>query len=171
MKVLIAEDDKDTATFYKKALDERGHQVVITNNGQRCLDNYHEELQNVTFNSNLSEHIQPFDAVILDYKMAKINGMEVAKEILAINPRQRIIFVSAYVKETLIDAVQQLKQPVELLQKPFEQEVLVDAIEDKVIYSQLQRLDINVQDIKRANLRHEQLMKILDILTKLRKKK
>jgi DNA-binding NarL/FixJ family response regulator len=32
--------------------------------------------------------------VILDYKMPKINGMEVAKEILAINPHQRIIFSS-----------------------------------------------------------------------------
>jgi CheY-like chemotaxis protein len=46
----------------------------------------------------VSEHIQPFDAVILDYKMSKINGMQVAKEILAVNSHQRIIFASAYLK-------------------------------------------------------------------------
>ena len=40
--------------------------------------------------------------------------MEVAKEILAINPHQRIIFASAYVWETLIDSVKELKQIVEL---------------------------------------------------------
>ena len=50
--------------------------------------------------------------------------MEVAKEILAVNPHQRIIFASAYVKETLEDSIKQLNQPVELLQKPFGQDVL-----------------------------------------------
>src|ERR687884_568325 len=126
MKLLLAEDDKDTATLYNVALGARGHQVTITNNGQECLDDYHKELQNVTLNTDASKHIQPFDAVILDYKMPKINGMEVAKEILAVNPHQRIIFASAYVKETLVDSIQQLNQVVELLQKPFGQDVLAD---------------------------------------------
>jgi CheY-like chemotaxis protein len=39
----------------------------------------------------------PFDVVVLDYKMPSKDGMEVAKEILQINPYQRIIFASAYV--------------------------------------------------------------------------
>jgi FixJ family two-component response regulator len=38
------------------------------------------------------EHIQPYGAVILDYKMPKVNGIDVEKEILSVNPRQRIIF-------------------------------------------------------------------------------
>jgi CheY-like chemotaxis protein len=37
MKVLLAEDGKDTATSYNMALEERGHQVTITNNGQDVL--------------------------------------------------------------------------------------------------------------------------------------
>jgi hypothetical protein len=35
--------------------------------------------------------------------------MEVAKEILIINPDQRIIFASAYFKETLENSVKELK--------------------------------------------------------------
>jgi CheY-like chemotaxis protein len=66
MKILIAEDDKDTTISYKRALEGRGHQVTITNNGMQCLEVYHKELQNVTSNTDLSEHIQPFDAVILE---------------------------------------------------------------------------------------------------------
>ena len=85
MKILLAEDDIDTATLYKRALEERGHQVVITNNGKGCLDVYHKELQDITLNTDPSKHIQPFDAVVLDYKMPKINGMQVAKEILAMH--------------------------------------------------------------------------------------
>src|ERR671932_2808464 len=167
MKILLAEDDRDTATLYKKTLEERGHQVIITSNGKGCLDVYHKELRDITLNTDPSKHIQPFDAVILDYKMPKINGMEVAKEILAINPHQRIIFASAYVKDTLIDSVQKLTQPVELLQKPIQEEELVDTIEDKEIYSQLQKLNVNINDIKAANLRHEQLMGLLQVLKEL----
>jgi CheY-like chemotaxis protein len=55
-------------------------------------------------------HVQPFDAVVLDYKMPKINGMEVAKEMLTVNAHQRIIFASAYVQDTLVYSVHQLKQ-------------------------------------------------------------
>jgi CheY-like chemotaxis protein len=166
MKILVAEDDNDTVVLYKRALEERGHQVTVTNNGEKCLDVYHKELQIITSNTNLSDHIQPFDAVILDYKMPKINGMEVAKEILAVNSHQRIIFASAYVKETLIDSIQRLNKIVELIQKPFGEDVLVDAIEDKEIYTELQKLKVNVDDIKAANFRHEQLRNLLEILKK-----
>jgi CheY-like chemotaxis protein len=166
MKVLLAEDEKAIAGLYKVMLEDKGHQVIITNNGEECIDVYHKELQNITLDTDPSEYLQPFDAVILDYKMPKINGMEVAKEILVTNSHQRIIFASAYVRDILVDSVQQLNQSVELIQKPFVEDVLVDTIEDKEIYSELQKLNINIDDIKAANLRHEQLRGLLEILKK-----
>src|SRR5918912_1820891 len=126
MKILLAEDNQEISTLYNITLAPRGHRVTVTNDGHECLQVYHRELQNVTLNTNPSARIQLFDVVILDYKMPKINGMEVAKEILAVNPHQRIIFASAYVKETLIDSIQQLNQIVELLQKPFGPDALAD---------------------------------------------
>ena len=69
-----------------------------------------------------------------------MNGMDVAKEILAVNPHQRIIFASAYVKETLQESVKQLKQIVELMQKPFTLSQLVDTVEDKEVYEELRIL-------------------------------
>jgi CheY-like chemotaxis protein len=99
--------------------------------------------------------------------MPKIDGMQVAKEILAVNSHQRIIiFASAYVKETLVDSIQQLNQIVELLQKPFGENELIDTIEDKEIYSELQKLNVKIEDIKVANFRHEQLRELLEILRK-----
>ena len=164
MKILLAEDNQEISTLYNITLGPRGHRVTVTNNGEECLQVYHTELQNVTLNTNPSDHVQPFDAVILDYKIPKINGIEVAKEILAINSHQRIIFASAYVNDILVYSVQQLNQPVELLQKPFGQDELLDTIEDKEIYSELQKLNVNLDDIKAANLRHEQLRGVLEVL-------
>ena len=97
--------------------------------------------------------------------------MQVAKEILTVNSHQRIVFASAYVKETLIYSIQQLNQIVELLQKPFGENELIDAIEDKEIYSELQKLDIKIEEIKAANFRHEQLRELLETLKKLEKNK
>jgi CheY-like chemotaxis protein len=171
MRVLIAEDDRDTALVYKRALEERNHQVVTTHNGEDCLEIYHQELQNVAPKTlqETSMHTQPFDAVILDYKIPKRNGMEVAKEILVLNTHQRIIFASAFVRETLVDSVKQLKQVVELLQKPFGEDALIDTIEDKEIYFELQKLNVNVKDLKAANLRHEQIRNLLETLRRIQK--
>ena len=98
MKILIAEDEYDIALLYKMALEKKSHKVTITENGEDCLKIYHEESQRIRYNA--SGQILTYDAIVLDYKMPKIDGMEVAKEILAVNPHQRIIFASANVKET-----------------------------------------------------------------------
>ena len=164
MKILLAEDDEDIAMVYKLALGDRGHTVVHTTNGEDCLKEYHEELRTVTLQYDPTEHVQPFDVVILDYNMPKMNGLEVAKEILAVNPHQRIIFASAYLQDMLKESIHQLNQIVEILHKPFGEQELIDAVEDKSIYSELKELNVNIDDIKNANLRHEQLREILDIL-------
>jgi DNA-binding NtrC family response regulator len=111
----------------------------------------------------------PYDVVILDYKMPGINGMDVAKEILAVNPNQRIIFASAYVKETLEESVKQLKQIVELMQKPFSLSQLVDTVEDKEAYEELKKLNVDIDLIKASEPTHALVIKLLDKLRRIQK--
>ena len=191
MRILIAEDDLDIATLYKKALEKNKHRVVITSNGKDCLMNYLTTLKIIS-SSSLQPHetgastkdthssrnptaqprtfvdtnASPYDVVILDYSMPGMNGMEVAKEILSAYPHQRIIFASAYVKETLEHSVKELKQVVELMQKPFALKQLTDTVEDTVAFEELRELNVDVDRIKGAELTHEQ---IFDLLTKLRR--
>lgn len=165
MNVLVAEDEYDIALLYKMALEKRNHKVTITENGEDCLKIYHEESQRTRFDFS-NKRMGAFDAIILDYKMPRIDGMEVAKEILSVNPHQRIIFASAYVKETLLDSIKNLNQIVELMQKPFAVKTLLDTIEDKETYSQLLELNVDVDLIKAINPTHEQ---IIDLLQRLRK--
>jgi response regulator RpfG family c-di-GMP phosphodiesterase len=95
-----------------------------------------------------------------------MNGLEVAKEILACNPHQRIIFASAYLQDTVLESVRHLNQIVEILNKPFSEQELIDTVEDNKIYSELKELNVNIDDLKNANFRHEQLRDVLDILKK-----
>jgi CheY-like chemotaxis protein len=173
-RILIAEDDADIVLTYKSALEKAGYEVMVTDNGEDCAKVYIEEFQKLRIlkgedPTNTSTHWnQPFEAVILDYKMPQMNGIEVAKEILALNPHQRIIFASAYIQETVKDSVKELKQVVELLQKPFSYSVLLDTVSDKQIYNQLKKYNIDIL-LKKAELSHEQLVEVLNILKSSRK--
>ena len=169
MKMLIAEDNDDIALTYKSGLDRRKFLVTIVSNGEECLRVYNEELHRIKFNnaSNQSSlyslaNNPPFDIVLLDYKMPHIDGLEVAKEILSINPHQRIIFASAYVKESLEKSIKNLSHSVELLQKPFSFRDLINILEDNKLYSELQRHDIDIDIVKAISPSHEQIVDLLE---------
>jgi CheY-like chemotaxis protein len=115
-----------------------GNNIIKNNiikNNIKAGDRTNTSANTVTLSteSGSSRHhiYSPFDAVVLDYRIPGKDGLHVAKEILELNPEQRIIFASAYVKETLEDSVKKLRTVVELMQKPFDADVLVDIIEDK----------------------------------------
>ena len=181
LNILIAEDEPDIAILYKTVLEKRNHKATITTNGEDCLKAYHEVSQSNRFATdhssvrpgpmNLSEN-HPFDVVVLDCKMPQINGIEVAKEILALNPHQRIIFASAYIKDTVIDSIKNLKHiMMESVQKPFEMKRLIDLIEDKMVYQELKRLNVDIDIIKAVNPTHEQVSDLLERLQNIRNTK
>ncbi|MGI0044619.1 MAG: response regulator [Nitrososphaeraceae archaeon] len=171
-RILVAEDDEDTALTYKMALKDAGYEAKIVDNGEDCAKIYPEKFQEYRLlkskKTTIYPYDQPFEVVILDYRMPRMDGLQVAKEILTVNPRQRIIFASAYVKETLKDSVKGLKQVVELLQKPFSSQILVDTVRDKQVYKQLKRYKIDTKTLQKAELTHEQLMELLNIMKRAR---
>lgn len=163
MKILIADDEPDLISQYTTILEDNGHEVVSALDGEACVFRYSKQL---ALNPD-----NPFDAVVLDYSMPKLNGLQTAKEILGLKPSQRIIFASAYVQETLVDSIKNLNQIVELLQKPFSLQALVDTIEDKNIYEDLAKLNVNVQHLMDLNPSHAQIRDYLDVLRKIQKAK
>jgi CheY-like chemotaxis protein len=161
MKILVAEDENSIAKVYQIALQSRGHEVTITNNGLECWKEY--QLRTAP-----KDPRPPYDAVILDYRMPEMNGFQTAKKILKLRPKQRIIFASAFMKQTLVDAINKFGIIAELLHKPFEVYRLIDSVEDTYIYSQLQSFSVNIGDIKSWNPSHEQLSDLLDALLRLK---
>jgi DNA-binding NarL/FixJ family response regulator len=56
-----------------------------------------------------------FDVIILDQKMPFMTGLQAALEILNINPRQKIIFVSGHLEKTLLEVLIKLNRAIEKL--------------------------------------------------------
>lgn len=165
MEVLIADDELDLLDQYKSTLEASGHTVITCRDGEQCIRVYQVESAQDSGNDSTT----PFDAVVLDYQMPKKNGIEVAKEILSINPHQRIIFASGYIQETFLDSIKNLGQITEIMRKPFSLHALVDTIEDKEIYSELEKLNVDVAAIKELNPSHAQIKAYFDVLCKLQK--
>jgi CheY-like chemotaxis protein len=163
MKILIAEDEQAISMQYRLMLEDRCHEVTITNDGEECMNVYRTALgdsaaattdKDETFVANFEESpsiLPPFDVVILDYKMPKKDGLVSAMEILELCPSQRIMFASAYTVETLVEAVKNLHRIVELLHKPFDLEYFVDAVEDNSLYEQVERLNVRIKELKDYN--------------------
>lgn len=166
MNILIAEDETDLLDQYKYVLEDKGHKVTISKNGDECVKIYRIESTNDKKSDDLSS---PFDAVILDYQMPLKNGLEAAKDILAINPRQRIIFASGFVQETFFESVKSLKQITEIMKKPFNLQALIDTLEDKEIYQKLEKLNVDIAAIKELNPSHAQIKAYFDVLCQLQK--
>jgi CheY-like chemotaxis protein len=48
MRILVAEDDLDISSLYKKALERRDHNVVLTSSGDTCIQNYVDNLPSIS---------------------------------------------------------------------------------------------------------------------------
>lgn len=81
-----------------------------------------------------------------------------------------ILLASAYVTILEDSARLYLKHHVEVLRKPVSKQILIDTIEDKAIYSELEELGIDIKVVKAANFARSQLLILLDLLKKHEKK-
>ena len=170
MKILIAEDETDLLSQYQEFLENSNHDITPTKDGDECLLAYRKEYEKwFETKNNDDSPDSPFEVVILDYQMPNKNGLDVATEILSIVPKQRIIFASAYVEKTLKDSIKQLKQIVELMQKPFPLQSLVDTVEDKEIFQELEKLNVDIKNLKELDPTHAQVRDYLEALKKIQK--
>ncbi|MCE9652500.1 MAG: response regulator [Nitrosarchaeum sp.] len=119
-RILIAEDNKFTSMQYAKLLENKDHVVEIATDGDECIKKYAESIVD---NSNEKR----FDVIILDHSMPKRSGVDVAMNILSLNPKQKIILASA----TALSAEKtysKLKNKITFLQKPFELSKILELI-------------------------------------------
>lgn len=163
-KILVADDEVDLLESYKEIFERYNYDVKTATSGKVCLDIYQEEMQ-LKKSQNEDDLASLFDVVILDYKMPEKNGLETAKEILSLNPNQRIIFASAYLEGTILEAAKQLGKIIEVIKKPFSLVKLVELIENKEMFQQLEKLNVNIENLKQINPNQASMKIYLEALT------
>lgn len=137
MKILIAEDSPSYCLLYKNSLESRGHMVEITRDGIECIYKYSDEYIKKGYKD---ENLSPFDLVILDHQMPRLKGLEVAQEILELNPKQRILLVTAHVK-SMMEGIRKLGGKIELLSKPFPSLAMIRQVEGLAKFRWRKKMD------------------------------
>lgn len=112
--VMIVDDELFIVELYRDILQLRGYNVVGTAfDGEEALRKY----------NNSSD--KP-DVVIMDHRMPVMNGVDATKEIMRLNPMQKVIFVSA---DVLVEKEARDAGAVDFLPKPFRMDDLIEKME------------------------------------------
>jgi len=113
----VAEDEAEIRQMYKIVLESEGHEVHMAEDGGECMEIYKNVLDEST-----EIGTPAFDLIILDHRMPKKTGLEVANQVLGICPAQEILMITAYGGELdLTDNLNKMK----IIRKPFEIDELI----------------------------------------------
>ena len=114
--ILLAEDDETLRKMTSVVLRHLGYTVIEAENGKKAVQGFSENRDSIRL-------------VILDGIMPVMNGKEAYKEIVALNPEVRCIFMSGYAEEVFTrDGV--LQTDVEFLSKPVTPSVLLGKVRE-----------------------------------------
>jgi two-component system, NtrC family, response regulator HydG len=81
-RILLVDDNLNGSTARKTVLEELGHKVAVTSSGAEALEQF-------------SQH--KFDLVVTDYRMPKMDGLELIGRLKKQSPDILIILVSGFV--------------------------------------------------------------------------
>ena len=116
LRLLVAEDNLINQRIVKELLRKEGHQPTVVSNGREALEALGR---------------QPFDAVILDYQMPEMDGLQALHALRThASPRVRELPVLFFTGEADEGALAQLGPygVVQTLQKPIEPRKLLSAV-------------------------------------------
>jgi len=111
-KILVSDDELSMRQFLEILLKKEGHRVVCTGDGQEAWARFQAE---------------PFDLVISDIKMPKMDGLELLRKVKEQRPALAVILVTAYASPE--DAIAAMKAGAyDYLTKPFKLEEIKSVI-------------------------------------------
>jgi two-component system, cell cycle sensor histidine kinase and response regulator CckA len=114
--ILLVEDDSQVREFSKKLLENYGYTVYAAENGEIGLERYSEQKSSINL-------------MITDVIMPKMNGIELAGAIRKINGKAKVLYISGYADDHLVQEDVSEKN-INFLQKPFTSKEFLTKIRD-----------------------------------------
>jgi DNA-binding NtrC family response regulator len=126
-RILIVDDEKDMLTLLKRIITEKTeHDVIVQHNPQKAVEIVEQE---------------PFDLVITDLKMPKMDGIALLEEAKRIQPSAAVIMMTAYATiETAVEATR--KGAFDYITKPFRKERILLTIRRALDWQTLRRENV-----------------------------
>jgi CheY-like chemotaxis protein len=81
--ILLIDDNRDGLLIRRSLLEDQGYKVEVAASGEEGLERF---------------QASKFDVVVTDYRMPRMNGVEVIRGIRAIRPDARIALLSGFVE-------------------------------------------------------------------------
>jgi CheY-like chemotaxis protein len=110
-RLLVVDDEEMVRLVIKTVLVYRGYEVTEAADGEEAVAKY-------------MKAGVPFDLVLLDLHMPRLNGYEAILRIRELNPHAKAIFMSGGIREVEEQGIRDLSG-VHLLHKPFENQELL----------------------------------------------
>jgi len=88
LKIFIVDDNQDFAESLADILRLDGHQVELAFDGESAIEKFHQ---------------QPFDITFMDVKLPGMNGLESFLELRKINPQAKVVMMTGYSVEQLLN--------------------------------------------------------------------
>jgi UDP-3-O-[3-hydroxymyristoyl] N-acetylglucosamine deacetylase len=130
-KVLIVDDEKNIQVSLASVLEDEGYQVYFANNGQAGIEKF--------------INVKP-DAIFLDIWLPGMDGLEVIKHILAIDPLQIIIMISGH--GSVSAAVSALKAGAyDFMEKPLSLDKVIFVLKRGLEYRQVRDENLKLKTI------------------------
>jgi CheY-like chemotaxis protein len=80
--ILIVDDNRDGLLVRQSLLEEIGYRVQVATSGEEGLKSF---------------EAQRFDVVVTDYRMPRMNGVELIQRLRVLNPNARVVLLSGFV--------------------------------------------------------------------------
>jgi DNA-binding response OmpR family regulator len=110
--VLVVDDEKTVCNSCRKILTQAGYRVEVASSGQEAIDKIRGN---------------GFDVVITDWKMPKMDGLEVTRRVKQEKPEMTVIVITGYPSvENTVEAIR--SGASDFVTKPFTPEELSDAM-------------------------------------------
>lgn len=113
--VLLAEDQVSIRNVLREFLESKGYTILEAGNGSEALE-------------LAANHPGAIDVLVTDVIMPQIRGLELAKRVADLHPNVRVIFMSGYSEDALVENRLLSEPNMTLIQKPFDPEELAQKI-------------------------------------------
>ncbi len=113
--ILLAEDEEGVRRLVQHVLESRGYTVLTARDGVEALEVYQQH--------------QPIDLLLTDVIMPRMDGSQLADELLHRQPGVKVLFMSGYAGDKILHSVS-LRPGVAFLQKPLKPDVLLAKVRE-----------------------------------------